>query len=42
MVNGLGLRPLAYWDYRFESRREDESLSLVNFSPYHVEVFVSG
>jgi len=41
VVKGVGPRPLAYWDYRFESRREQESLALVNFACYQVEVSVS-
>jgi hypothetical protein len=41
-VNGLGLRPLAYWECGLESRREHESLSLVSVVCCHVEDSASG
>ena len=39
---GLGLRPFAWWDWGFESRRRHGCLSLVSVVCCHVEVSTSG
>ena len=41
-VNGVGLRPLAYWDCGFESHRGHECLSVVAVVCCQVEVLASG
>jgi hypothetical protein len=41
-VEGVGLRPLAYWDYCFESRRGHGYLSLENVVCCQVEVSATG
>jgi hypothetical protein len=38
----LGVRPLAYWDCGFESRRGHGCLSLVSVVCYQVEVSATG
>jgi hypothetical protein len=38
----VGLRPLAFWDYRLESRRGHEYLSLVSAVCCQAEVSASG
>jgi hypothetical protein len=40
--SGVGLRPLAYWDCGFESRREHGCLSVVSVVCCQVEVSASG
>ena len=39
---GVGLRPLACWDWGFESRRWNGCLSLVTVVCYYVEVSATG
>jgi hypothetical protein len=41
-VWGVGLGPLACWDYGFESRRRNGCLSLVSVVFWQVEVSVLG
>ena len=41
-VQGVGLRPFAYWDCRFESRGVHGCLSVVNIVCCQVEVSASG
>jgi hypothetical protein len=41
-VEGVGLRPFAYWDCRFESRRGHGSPSLVSVAFCEVEVSATG
>jgi len=40
--DNLGLRPLAFWDCGFKSRRRHRCLSLVSFVCFQVEVSASG